>query len=205
MPVSRESPPCQFLAIGSAMSGPQRYQHGFCRYVHLYTMSLFVVYQAIHQLDTILIEFLLNQSDLTLHAHHFNNHCNSGGRGDTFHKTVKIKCAALGGLSATTQKLSCREWVAEDFCMLSILLAGSSCFNSFGHGTIPIYIVLRFYMCIYTVHNFVIPQPILVLWYIQDIIITSAGLVMNFQTHDDNNHVFIFNLSIKKKVDVQGM
>ena len=41
MQVSRESPPWQFLASGSAMSGPQRYQHGFCRYV-----QLFVVYQA---------------------------------------------------------------------------------------------------------------------------------------------------------------
>ena len=41
--------------------------------------------------------------------------------------------------------------VAEDCCMLSILLAVPSCFNSFWHGVIPTsyFIFNDFYTCIY--------------------------------------------------------
>ena len=39
--------------------------------------------------------------------------------------------------SATPQKLRCRDWVAEDCCMLSLLLAVPSCTYSFWHGVIP--------------------------------------------------------------------
>ena len=39
--------------------------------------------------------------------------------------------------SATPKNKRCREGVAEDCCMLSILLAVPSCFNSFWHGVIP--------------------------------------------------------------------
>ena len=39
--------------------------------------------------------------------------------------------------SANPKNQRCREGVAEDCCMLSILLAVPSCFNSFWHGVIP--------------------------------------------------------------------
>ena len=40
----------------------------------------------------------------------------------------------------------CREGVAEDCCMLSILLAVLSCLNSFWHGVIPTsYFINDFY------------------------------------------------------------
>ena len=41
--------------------------------------------------------------------------------------------------------------VAEDCCMLSILLAVPSCFNSFWHGVIPTsyFIFNDFYTCVY--------------------------------------------------------
>ena len=52
--------------------------------------------------------------------------------------------------SSTTQSL--HLWflgVAEDCCMLSILLAVPSCFNSFWHGVIPTYYIIfnDFYTC----------------------------------------------------------
>ena len=37
----------------------------------------------------------------------------------------------------TARRIESREGVAEDCCMLSILLAVPSCFNSFWHGVIP--------------------------------------------------------------------
>ena len=45
--------------------------------------------------------------------------------------------------------------VAEDCCMLSILLVVPSCFNSFWHGVIPTsyFIFNDFYTCIYTTGN----------------------------------------------------
>ena len=51
--------------------------------------------------------------------------------------------------SATPKNQRCREGVAEDFCMLSILLAVPSCFNSFWHGVIPTsyFIFNDFYTC----------------------------------------------------------
>ena len=39
--------------------------------------------------------------------------------------------------SATPQNKRCRDWVAEDCCMLSLLLALPSCIYSFWHGVIP--------------------------------------------------------------------
>ena len=39
--------------------------------------------------------------------------------------------------SATPKNQRCREGVAEDCCMLSILLAVPSCIYSFWHGVIP--------------------------------------------------------------------
>ena len=39
--------------------------------------------------------------------------------------------------SATPKNQICREGVAEDCCMLSILRTVPSCFNSFWHGVIP--------------------------------------------------------------------
>ena len=46
--------------------------------------------------------------------------------------------------------------VAEDCCMLSILLAVPSCFNSFWHGVIPTsyFIVNDFYTCIYKLYMY---------------------------------------------------
>ena len=53
--------------------------------------------------------------------------------------------------SATPKKSRCREGVAEDCCMLSILLAVPSCTYSFWHGVIPTsyFIFNDFYTCIY--------------------------------------------------------
>ena len=56
--------------------------------------------------------------------------------------------------SSATQSL--HLWflgVAEDCCMLSILLAVPSCFNSFWHGVIPTsyFIFNDFYTCIYNI------------------------------------------------------
>ena len=46
--------------------------------------------------------------------------------------------------------------VAEDCCMLSILLAVPSCFNSFWHGVIPTsyFIFNDFYTCIHTIEQY---------------------------------------------------
>ena len=51
--------------------------------------------------------------------------------------------------SATPKNKRCRDGVAEDCCMLSILLAVPSCFNSFWHGVIPTsyFIFNDFYTC----------------------------------------------------------
>ena len=51
--------------------------------------------------------------------------------------------------SATPKKSRCREGVAEDCCMLSILLAVPSCTYSFWHGVIPTsyFIFNDFYTC----------------------------------------------------------
>ena len=54
--------------------------------------------------------------------------------------------------SSATPSLHLWFWgVAEDCCMLSILLAVPSCFNSFCHGVIPTsyFIFNDFYTCIY--------------------------------------------------------
>ena len=48
--------------------------------------------------------------------------------------------------SATPKNQRCRDWVAEDSCILSILLAVPSCIYSFWHGVIPIS-YLDFYTC----------------------------------------------------------
>ena len=45
------------------------------------------------------------------------------------------------------QKLRCRDWVAEDCCMLSLLLAVPSCIYSFWHGVIPTSYFMDFYTC----------------------------------------------------------
>ena len=51
--------------------------------------------------------------------------------------------------SATPPKIRCRDWVAEDCCMLSLLLAVPSCIYSFWHGVIPTsyFIFNDFYTC----------------------------------------------------------
>ena len=77
-----------------------------------------------------------------------------GCRDDTVPKTVETRrhCEedrACNNLPATQ---SLHLWflgVAEDCCMLSILLAVPSCFNSFWHGVIPTsyFIFNDFYTC----------------------------------------------------------
>ena len=51
--------------------------------------------------------------------------------------------------SATPQNQRCREGVAEDCCILSLLLAVPSCIYSFWHGVIPTsyFIFYDFYTC----------------------------------------------------------
>ena len=57
-------------------------------------------------------------------------------------KTVDIRRHCEEELEHATifcnpQKLRCRDWVVEDYCMLSLLLAVPSCIYSFWHGVIP--------------------------------------------------------------------
>ena len=51
--------------------------------------------------------------------------------------------------SATPKNQRCRDWVAEDSCILSILLGVPSCIYSFWHGVIPTsyFIFNEFYTC----------------------------------------------------------
>ena len=53
---------------------------------------------------------------------------------DTMQKTVDTRRPCEVGLRACNSLLQqrCREGVAEDYCMLAILLAVPSCINSFG-------------------------------------------------------------------------
>ena len=65
-----------------------------------------------------------------------------GCRDDTVPKTVGTRrhCEEDGEhatIFRNPQKSRCREGVAEDCCMLSILLAVPSCTYSFWHGVIP--------------------------------------------------------------------
>ena len=75
-----------------------------------------------------------------------------GYRDDTVPKTIETRRQCEDGEHATIfrnpQKPRCRERVAEDCCMLSIL-ALPSCFNSFWHGVIPTsyFIFNDFYTC----------------------------------------------------------
>ena len=60
-------------------------------------------------------------------------------------------CQKLLKQEGTARRIESMEGVAEDCCMLSILLA-VPCFNSFWHGVIPTsyFIFNDFYTCIYT-------------------------------------------------------
>ena len=77
-----------------------------------------------------------------------------GCRDDTVPKLLKQEGTArriesMQQSSATPKNQRCREEVAEDCYMLSILLAVPSCFNSFWHGVIPTsyFIFNDFYTC----------------------------------------------------------
>ena len=77
-----------------------------------------------------------------------------GCRDDTVPKTVGTRrhCEEDGEhatIFRNPQKSRCREGVAEDCCMLSILLAVPSCTYSFWHGVIPTsyFIFHDFYTC----------------------------------------------------------
>ena len=65
-----------------------------------------------------------------------------GCRDDTVPKTVDTRRHCEEEREHATifrnpQKLRFRDWVAENCCMLSLLLAVPSCIYSFGHGVIP--------------------------------------------------------------------
>ena len=65
-----------------------------------------------------------------------------GCRDDTVPKTVDTRKhyeeeCEHATIFRNPQKLRCRDWVAEDCCMLSLLLAVPSCIYSFWHGVIP--------------------------------------------------------------------
>ena len=62
-----------------------------------------------------------------------------GCRDDTVPKLLKQegtvrRIESMQQSSATPKNQRCREGIAEDCCMLSILLAVPSCFNSFWHS-----------------------------------------------------------------------
>ena len=81
--------------------------------------------------------------------------------------------------SATPKKSRCREGVAEDCCILSILLAVPSCTYSFWHSVIPTsyFIFNDFYTCFtifdcgpkiriacaITCHSFLLPERALLI------------------------------------------
>ena len=70
----------------------------------------------------------------------YKNHV--GCRDDTVPKTADTRRHCEEEWEHATifrnpQKLRCRDWVAEDCCMLSLLLAVPSCICSFWHGVIP--------------------------------------------------------------------
>ena len=77
-----------------------------------------------------------------------------GCRDDTVPKTADTRrhCEAEwehATIFRNPQKLRCRDWVAEDCCMLSLRLAVPSCICSFWHGVIPTsyFIFNDFYTC----------------------------------------------------------
>ena len=77
-----------------------------------------------------------------------------GCRDDTVPKTVGTRRHCEEEREHATifrnlQKQRCRDWVAEDCCMLSLLLAVPSCTYSFWHGVIPTsyFIFNDFYTC----------------------------------------------------------
>ena len=49
--------------------------------------------------------------------------------------------------TARRSESRCRDWVAEDCCMLSLLLAVPSCIYSFWHGVIPTSCFDFFHLC----------------------------------------------------------
>ena len=70
-----------------------------------------------------------------------------GCRDDTVPKTVDTRRHAT--IFRNPQKLRCRDWVAEDCYMFSLLLAVHSCIYSFWHSVIPTsyFIFNDFYTC----------------------------------------------------------
>ena len=79
-----------------------------------------------------------------------------GCRDDTVPKLLKQEGTArrIESMQQSSATPSLHLWflgVAEDCCMLSILLAVPSCFNSFWHGVIPTsyFIFNDFYTCIH--------------------------------------------------------
>ena len=70
----------------------------------------------------------------------------------------------IESMQQSSATLSLHLWflgVAEDCCMLSILLAVPSCFNSFWHGVIPTsyFIFNDFYTCILYYYHHIPQQP----------------------------------------------
>ena len=97
----------------------------------------------------------MNYWDFFLHSYvyKYKNH-EIGCRDDTVPKTVGTRrhCEEDGEhatIFRNPQKSRCREGVAEDCCMLSLLLAVPSCTYSFWHGVIPTsyFIFNDFYTC----------------------------------------------------------
>ena len=73
---------------------------------------------------------------------------------DTMPKTVDTRRhreeqCEYATIVCNPQKPRCRDWVAEDCCILSLLLAVPSCIYSFWHGVIPTsyFIFNDFYTC----------------------------------------------------------
>ena len=86
----------------------------------------------------------------------------------------------IESMQQSSATLSLHLWflgVAEDCCMLSILLAVPSCFNSFWHGVIPTsyFIFNDFYTCVYSGEDTVKPV---------DVIITGLNTILRLMNDE---------------------
>ena len=99
-------------------------------------------------------QFYTHIYNVHIHVYVYKYKNEVGCRDDTMPKTVSTRRHCEEECEHATifrnpQKQRCRDWVAEDCCMLTLLLAVPSCTYSFWHGVIPTsyFIFNDFYTC----------------------------------------------------------